>query len=162
MSDKWKALMAAPTTHRLSGPQDAALMIVRGSGSSPKAEAMLDRMLENVLGVQRNAVCIVDLHRDTRSPADIGAGFRKALSQLKPSLLLVMGRFAVQALYGDDQALDSLRGRWMDIGYEDGKAALRVTHHPEAILLLAARGQTAPKRETFDDLKALSERLTSA
>ena len=136
-------------------------MIVRGSGSSLEAESMLDRMLENVLGVERTKVCLVDLHRDARSPAAIGDGFRRALPELRPALVIVMGRFAVQALYGADAELSSLRGQWLDLQFEGGPAAIRVTHHPEALLLLAARGETDPKREAFIDLKAVSERLTS-
>ena len=156
------ALMEAPTTHRVSGPSGAPLMIIRGSGSSEAAEAMLDRMLVNVLGLQRAEVCIVELNRDTRSASEIGAGLRSALPGLKPALVLVMGRFAVQALYGAEADLDQMRQKWEELQYEGGTASLRVTHHPEAILLLGARGQSAPKKEAFLDLKAVNERLISA
>ena len=44
LSDKWKALMDGPTTHRVQGPTGAALLIVRGLGSSAEAEAMLRRL----------------------------------------------------------------------------------------------------------------------
>jgi hypothetical protein len=37
---------------------------------------------------------------------------------------------------------------------------MRVTHHPEAIIAMAARGQTDAKHEAFDDLKAIRERLS--
>ena len=122
---------------------------------------MLDRMLENVLGMDRSRVCVVDLHRDTRSPAAIGDGFRRALTDLNPSLVIAMGRFAVQALFGEEVSLDAMRGKWIELPFDGGGAELRVTHHPEAILLLSARGQTAPKREAFVDLKAVGDKLTS-
>ena len=162
LSDKWKVLMESPTTHQVTGPSDARLTIVRGSGSSADAESMLERMLENVVGVKRADVRVIDLIRDTRAPNEIGQGFRAALSELKPELMLVMGTYAVRALYGEEHAVTDVRGAWTDLAYEGGTVALRVTHHPEAILALAARGQSAPKREAFEDLKALGQRLTSA
>ena len=115
----------------------------------------------NVLGLQRSDVCIVDLNRDTRSATEIGKGLRRALPGLNPSLVLVMGRFAVEALFGPDVSVEQLRQQWQVLEYEGGRVDLRVTHHPEAILLLGARGQSAPKMEAFHDLKAVSERLTS-
>lgn len=162
LSDKWKVLMESPTTHQVVGPTDAQLTIVRGSGSSDAAESMLDRMLENVLGLTRSDVRLIDLVRDTRSPSEIGQGLRSALKELKPGVVLVMGTFAVRALYGSEQVVADARGGWTELDYEGGTATLRVTHHPEAILALAARGQSAPKREAFDDLKAVADRLTSA
>jgi uracil-DNA glycosylase family 4 len=160
VTEKWKVLMEGPTTHQVEGPTDARLMIVRGSGSSPEAESMLSRMLENVVGLSRNQVCVVDLIRDTRTPADIGQGFRSSLADLKPTLMLVMGTFAVRALYGDEHAVADVRGAWTELSYPGGVVTMRVTHHPEAILVLAARGQASPKREAFEDLKALGQRLT--
>jgi len=160
LTEKWKVLMDGPTTHQVTGSIGARLTLVRGSGSSPQAESMLNRMLENVVGLSRDEVCIVDLIRDTRAPSEIGQGFREAVAELKPSLMLVMGTFAVRALFGDEKAVSDLRGAWTQFPCAGGTVALRVTHHPEAILALAARGQSAPKREAFADLKELGQRLT--
>jgi uracil-DNA glycosylase family 4 len=121
---------------------------------------MLNRMLENVVGLSRAEVCVVDLMRDTRPPSEIGQGFRSALVELKPTLMLVMGTFAVRALFGDEHAVSDARGAWTDLPYGSGSVAIRVTHHPEAILALAARGQAEPKREAFADLKEVGQRLT--
>ncbi len=160
LTDKWKVLMEGPTTHQVTGPSEARLVIVRGSGSSSDAESMLDRMLENVVGIGRSDVRIVDLARDTRSPAEIGHGFRANLAELKPEWILVMGTFAVRALYGEEYKVADVRGAWTELAYDGGTASLRATHHPEAILALAARGQAMPKREAFEDLKALGQQLT--
>ena len=159
-SAKWAALMTGPTTHSSQGPPDAALLVIRGSGSSPEAEEMLDRMLENVLGTDRSAIVIIDLIRDTRGPAQIGAGVLAALSAHQPKAILVMGTFAARAMFSDDDSVASIRGDWRPIVWPGGQADARVTHHPEAILALAARGEHAPKRETFADLKAVGERLS--
>ena len=161
LSDKWKALMDGPTTHRVQGPAGAALLIVRGSGSSMEAEAMLDRMLENVLGIARANVCIVDLIRDARPPSTIGVGFLDALPSLQPKMVLLMGQFAVQAICGESQKVQDQRGRWQMLDCGGVELPMRVSHHTEAILLLAARGQRGAKREAFADLQAVHGRLTS-
>ena len=107
--------------------------------------------------VPNEPVCVVDC---TRAVGTIGEGFRRALPELNPGLIIVMGQFAVQALFGEEATLDGLRGKWLHLEHEGASTALRVTHHPEAILLLAARGQTETKREAFVDLKAVGQRIT--
>jgi uracil-DNA glycosylase len=121
---------------------------------------MLDRMLENVLGTDRGAIVLIDLIRDTREPAQIGAGVLAALSAHQPKVILVMGTFAARAMFSDEDSVVSTRGDWRPLVWPGGQADARVTHHPEAILALAARGEHAPKRETFGDLKAVGERLS--
>jgi len=156
-SARWQALMDAPTTHTVAGPRDARLLIIRGAGSSSDAEVMLDRMLTNVLKLGRQQVAVVDLVRDSRSPADIGAGLRADLSTFSPQVALVMGTFAAKALLGEEASVPAQRGRWQSI---EGIGELRVTHHPDGLIALAARGNGEAKRETFEDLKALAERLS--
>jgi hypothetical protein len=135
-------------------------MVVRGAGSSPEAEAMLERMLTNVLGLDRTAIATVDLVRDGRSPQEIGVGFRSILAEYRPQQVLVLGGFAVSAVFGESASLAEARGDWHALKWEGGEAPMRVTHHPEAILALAARGQNDPKREAFVDLKAVRDRLS--
>ena len=161
-SAKWTALMDAPATHTTSGPVDAPLLVIRGSGSSDTAEQMLDRMLENVVGTSRAGVAIVDLIRDGRSPQDIGAGVKLALDGFSPQVVLLMGTFAAQALFSGEDTVSSSRGEWRTLSWGGGQADTRVTHHPEAILALAARGEHTPKRETFEDLQAIAARLSRA
>ena len=160
LSAKWAKLIEAPTTHLVSGPVGSPLMVVRGAGSSPEAEAMLERMLTNVLGLQRTAIAMVDLVRDGRSPQEIGEGFRSILAEYRPQQVLVMGSFAVTAIFGESASLGEARGDWHSLKWAGGEAPMRVTHHTEAILSLEARGQSNPKREAFVDLKAVSARLS--
>ena len=68
----------------------------QGGGSSPDAEEMLSRMLENVLHIQRQEVAIYDLARDGREPSVIGLGVVDALSGSAPEVVIVMGAFAAR------------------------------------------------------------------
>ena len=157
ISAKWAALLDAPTTHTSSGPKDASLVIIRGAGSSSDAEAMLDRMLSNVLRVARGEVAIIDLVRDSRQPSDIGAGLRNNFGGYSPTVTLVMGTFAARALLGSEFSVQANRGEWVS---DPLFGAVRVTHHPDGVLALVARGNGAVKREAFDDLKAVAQRLS--
>ena len=160
LSSKWTQVMATPSTHSVQGPLDARLMIVRGAGSSSDAEVMLDRMMENVLGMSRDAVLIVDLARDDRSVEDIGRGALNALRGYSPDTIVAMGLHALRALMGPDANVSDARGMWHQIQWVGGEASMRVTHHPDALLAMQQRGQTGAKRETFEDLKAVKERLS--
>ena len=159
-SSKWSALMDGPPTHTVTGPADAKLIILRGTGSSPDAEEMLSRMLENVLRVTREEVGIYDLARDGRDPSVIGLGVVDALSGGAPQAVVVMGTFAARAMLGDDATVAAARGRWATLKWTGGSAQARVTHHPEAIIALAARGEAGAKREAFEDLKAVASVLS--
>jgi len=159
LSSKWTRVMATPSTHSAQGPSDARLMIVRGAGSSSDAEVMLDRMMENVLGMRRDAVLIVDLARDDRSVEDIGRGLLNALRGYSPDTIVAMGLHALRALMGSESTMPDAQGTWHQIEWIGGEASVRVTHHPDALLAMQQRGQTGAKRETFEDLKAVKERL---
>jgi hypothetical protein len=160
LSAKWAKLIENPTTHLVSGPVGSTLMVVRAAGSSPEAEAMLERMLTNVLGLQRSEIAMVDLVRDARSPQQIGEGFRGILGEYRPQQVLVMGGFALSAIFGESTSMPEARGEWHALKWDGGEAPMRVTHHPEAILALGARGQSDPKREAFVDLKAVGARIS--
>lgn len=159
LSSKWTRVMAAPSTHTVQGPSDARFMIVRGAGSSAEAEAMLDRMLENVLGIRRDSILIVDLARDDRSAEEIGRGVMNALRGYSPETIVAMGLHAARALVDPDSTIAAARGVWHSLQRGGGEASMRVTHHPDALLAMQQRGQTGAKRETFEDLKAVKERL---
>lgn len=117
-------------------------------------------MLENVLRVTREEVGIYDLARDGRDPSVIGLGVVDALSGGAPQAVVVMGTFAARAMLGDDATVAAARGRWATLKWTGGSAQARVTHHPEAIIALAARGEAGAKREAFEDLKAVASVLS--
>ena len=77
-----------------------------------------------------------------------------------PEAVIVMGTFAARAMLGEDATVPGARGRWATLKWEGGSAKARVTHHPEGILALAARGESGAKREAFEDLKAVAQLLS--
>lgn len=161
LSSSWDSYMTGGgTAYKMVGPLQAPLMIVRGGGSSAEAESMLDKMIENVLKVERAGVAVVDLVRDSRSAQVVGDELRRDLANLRPGLILIMGTFSAQALLGGEGSIGDVRGEWLDVEWSGGRASARVTHHPEALLALAARGQHGAKRETFTDLQEVAERIS--
>ncbi len=160
LSASWDAYMTGGAAYKIVGPLHAPLMIVRGAGSSENAETMLERMIENVIKLDRTQVAIVDLVRDSRSPEMIGEELRRDLVKLRPGLILVMGTFSAQALLGEQASMQIGRGEWQQFEWSGGAAAARLTHHPEALLAMAARGQHGAKRETFEDLQEVAKRLS--
>jgi len=82
------------------------------------------------------------------------------LAEYRPQRVLVMGSFALAAVFGESATMVEARGTWHVLKWDGGEAPMRVTHHTEAILALAARGQSDPKQEAFVDLKAVGVRLS--
>jgi hypothetical protein len=160
LSSKWAKVMEGPSTHTVTGPKRAKLMVVRGAGSSSDAESMLERMMTNVVGLGRGEVTMVDVVRADHSRDELVKGLRGLLQEYTPALVLVMGVHAVRSLVSESGSVDSARGDWLTAMWPGGECPMRVTHHPEAIIAMAARGQTDAKREAFDDLKAIRERLS--
>lgn len=123
------------------------------------AGQMLDRMLENVIGLPRSGVYILNVVKcrppKNRNPApdEIEAcrPFLEAqLRALAPKVLLVLGSVAVKALLRTDAGITRLRGQWQTV---DGVPAMP-TFHPAYLLR-----QPDDKRLTFADLKALRARM---
>ena len=161
LSSSWDSYMSGGgTAYKMVGPLRARLMIVRGGGSSAEAESMLDKMIENVLKIERAEVAVVDLVRDSRSAQVVGDELRRDLTNLRPALILIMGTFSSQALLGGEGSVADGRGEWVDVEWNGGGAPARVTHHPEALLAMAARGQHGAKRDTFTDLQEVAARIS--
>jgi len=93
--------MQRPSTHTSEGPSDARLVVIRGAGSSIEAETMLNKMLANVLGVERADAWVVDIARDGRELSAIGHGVRSALMGRSPSVVVVLGVHATKAMLGE-------------------------------------------------------------
>ena len=126
------------------------------------AGQMLDKMIENVLGLSRqqhvyilNMVkCRPPRNRDPE-PAEIEACrpfLEGQLQAIRPKVMLVLGRVALQALFLTNDRITRARGRWRT--YHD--IPVMPTFHPAYLLR-----NPADKRKTFDDLKALKERYDS-
>ncbi len=123
------------------------------------AGQMLDRMLVNVLKLQREQVYIMNVLKcrppDNRDPEpdEVTACrpfFDAQLNVIRPRLILSLGRYASQSLLGTTQGIKALRGRWG----EYRSIPVMPTFHPAYLLR-----QPQDKRLTFQDLLTLKERL---
>ncbi len=122
------------------------------------AGQMLDRMLENVLGLAREQVYILNVVKcrppgnRTPLPEEIAAcaPFLEAQIQaIQPKIILSLGRPATQTLLKTGRGIKAMRGQWQRLG----DLPVMPTFHP-AYLLRQARD----KRLTFEDLKAVRQR----
>lgn len=123
------------------------------------AGQMLDRMLENVIGLRRDQVYIMNVLAcrppDDREPAlpqvEACRGFFDAqLNIVRPRVILALGLVAARSLLGSDQDIETLRGKW---GSYRGIAVMP-TFHPAYLLRFPDL-----KRLTLQDLLALKVRL---
>lgn len=126
------------------------------------AGEMLDRMLQNVLGLTRADVYILNVikcrppeNRDP-TPEEIGhcrPFMERQLQAIAPGVMLTVGRIAAQTLLGTTRGIGGLRGHWH---LYQGRIPLMPTFHPA--YLLRSPGE---KRKTFEDLLLVKEKLAS-
>jgi len=123
------------------------------------AGQMLDKMIENVLGLSRqrhvyilNMVkCRPPRNRDPE-PAEVESCrpfLEGQLAAIRPKVMLTLGRVAFQALFRSDTSITRARGQWRD--YQG--VPTMPTFHPAYLLR-----NPAHKRKTFEDLKAVRQR----
>ena len=77
----------------------------------------------------------------------------KQISAIQPQIICALGTFAAQTLLKTDTKISALRGRFYDL------AGMKVlpTYHPAYLLRNPER-----KREVWEDMKKISERLNNA
>ena len=122
------------------------------------AGQMLDKMLENVIGLSRSEVYILNVVKcrppKNRNPLpDEVAACRPFLDgqidAIRPKVVLVLGSVAYRTLMRTERGITSARGRWTTLG----DVPVMPTFHPAYLL----RNPT-DKRLTFEDLKAVRRR----
>ncbi|MEQ1506056.1 MAG: uracil-DNA glycosylase [Myxococcota bacterium] len=122
------------------------------------AGQMLDKMLENVIGLRRDQVYILNAVKcrppKNRNPEpdelDACRPFLDAqLAAIAPKLILVLGSVAYRALFRTDSGISRGRGRWHD---HEGIPVMP-TFHPAYLLR-----KPEDKKYTFEDLKAVKQR----
>ncbi|MCO4743470.1 MAG: uracil-DNA glycosylase [Proteobacteria bacterium] len=130
----------------------------RGEPFVGPAGEMLDKMLANVLGLDREEVHILNVVKckppENRNPLpdEVGACLpflHRQIAAIQPKVILVVGTVALKALLDPSGGITRHRGQW---GTLDGVPVMS-TFHP-AYLLRNPEG----KRHTFADLKALGKR----
>lgn len=126
------------------------------------AGEMLDKMLVNVLGLQRSQAYILNVVKcrppKNRNPlpAEVDACrpyLERQLDAIQPKLVLLLGSVALRAVFGAEiGGIKRNRGRWLEYR---GTPVLP-TFHPAYLLR-----QPEDKRLTFADLKELKARYDS-
>ncbi len=156
-----------------SGAARARLLII---GEAPGAEedrlgepfvgaagAMLDGMLEKVLGLRRDEVYICNVVKcrppGNRNPqVDEIAACKPFLdAQIRavaPDRILILGSVACRALLDPGRGIKAMRGQWQELSVPGGSIRVMPTFHPAYLLR-----QPADKRLTFQDLLALKADL---
>ncbi len=116
------------------------------------AGKMLDRMLENVLGLSREEVHILNVmkcrppnNRDPKPPEiDACLGYlERQIDALNPTLIIALGAVAAKTLVGTTEGITRLRGNLFTFRGH----ALLPTYHPAFLLRSPER-----KKETLQDL----------
>lgn len=134
----------------------------RGEPFVGPAGQMLDKMLENVLGLKRSQVYILNVVKcrppgnRNPSPEEIAACrpfLEGQLAALQPRVMLVLGSVAFKALMDATRGITGARGRWHIYRSPGLEVPVMPTFHPA--YLLRTPGD---KRKTFEDLKALRVR----
>ena len=123
------------------------------------AGQLLNRILENAMGLERDAVYIANVNKcrppgnRNPEPDEIGACLPYLQAQIRairPRVLVTLGRVAAHNLLGTDLSMTRLRGR--DLEY-DGIPVV-ATWHPAYLLR-----NPAAKRETWEDVKRVNRIL---
>lgn len=150
------------------GDADADLVIIgegpgynedqQGEPFVGEAGQMLNRMLLNVLSLRREDVHILNVvkcrppnNRDPQ-PDEVAACLpflERQIAAIRPKVILVLGRIAMNSLWGSEDSIKRRRGSWTDYR---GIPAM-ITFHPAYLLR-----QPDDKRLVFEDLKALLQR----
>ena len=155
------------------GNENADLMIVgEGPGANEdrqgepfvgNAGQMLDKMLVNVIGLQRSQVYIANVVKcrppDNRNPepeevARCRPYLMAQMRVIQPKVVLVLGSVASRALFQTSTGITRLRGEWRELSYAGGSARAMATFHPAYLLR-----NPAEKRKTFEDLKKVQAAL---
>ena len=123
------------------------------------AGQLLEKILENAMGLRRDQVYIANINKcrppDNRPPeADEVAAclpyLRRQVEIVQPAVIVCLGRTAAQNLLGTTASTTALRGK--DLTYLD--IPVVVTWHPAYLLR-----EPTHKRETWDDIKRVNRLL---
>ena len=127
------------------------------------AGTMLDRMLSNVLGLERAEVYITNVVKcrppDNRNPqgeeiARCAPFLQAQLRAVRPKVVLVLGSVASRTLFQTTSGVKRLRGQWQTLEWPGGRARALATFHPAYLLR-----QPQDKRLTFQDLQEVKRAL---
>ena len=157
---------ATPARLMVVGDSLCAHKGVENNSVLMRSVQMLDRMLENVLGMRRDEVFLsnvvpcraANMPFPNREELHLLRPFvRQQIALVRPHLLLLMGSAALQAVVGLDEQLESNRGQWRTVSISDLTVRTMTTLHPAYLLQ-----KPENKRLVFGDLKELRKVLDGA
>ncbi len=129
-----------------------------------KAGQLLDKIFESVgLSRQKNVyICNTIKCRppDNRDPLpEEKAACRKFLDAqleiLKPQLILLCGRVAVNSMMETTSGITKIRGQWFDGKFEWGEAKMMPIFHPSYLLRNQSREKGSPKWLMWQDIQEI-------
>lgn len=145
-----------------------AKIVIIGNPPTPEEEAagrlfigpageMLDKMLENVLGLRRDQVWLTPALPCAGEPLPAMSAFQTCrpwlqhqIELVRPACVLTMGLVPTRALLGDGVDWISARGIWQQwMGF-----SVMPTFHPSDLLVTPAE-----KKKALQDLQAVKKRL---
>lgn len=123
------------------------------------AGQLLDRILQNAMGLQRGDVYIANINKcrppgnREPEPDEVAACLpylRRQVEILRPEVIVCLGRTAAQNLLGSKESTRAMRGRTLDYA----GIPVVVTWHPAYLLR-----DPSHKRETWEDIKRVNRLL---
>ena len=130
-----------------------------------KACQLLDRMLASIALFRDKNCFIANIVKcrppGNRDPAPDEIEFcfphlERQILQLRPNLILCVGRVASRSLLKTGQGINALRGSFVELKIGDAVIPVLPTFHPSALLR-----DESNKRPAWEDLKLLRSRLAS-
>ncbi len=159
------------------GPPDADLMFIgegpgaeedrRGEPFVGRAGKLLDRVLDEALGLSREAVYIANIvkcrppgNRDPRADevATCLPFLERQIAAVKPKALCLLGRVAVQALFPDVRGIGAVRGTVKRFA----GTPVVPTYHPAYLLRLSGDGLERQMGRVTEDLRLAYGFVTDA
>ena len=126
-----------------------------------RAGALLDKMLA-AIGLDRKKVYISNIINyrppDNRRPTDEEIKrylpfITKHIEIINPSILVLLGSTAMNALIGNDIVISKMRGKWIEKKFGNCKTSVIITFHPAFLIR-----QPAQKKMAWVDLKMIRDK----
>ena len=126
-----------------------------------RAGALLDKMLA-AIGLDRKKVYISNIINyrppDNRRPTDEEIKrylpfITKHIEIINPSILVLLGSTAMNALIGNDVVISKMRGKWIEKKFGNCKTSVIITFHPAFLMR-----QPAQKKMAWIDLKMIRDK----
>ena len=151
-------------------PKAKIMLIGEGPGTNEDQEGIpfvgrAGRLLDKMLGaidLDRKSVYITNVVNyrppENRRPTDEEINkylpyLKKHIEIINPSILVLLGSTALNALIGSKDVISKVRGRWIEKQIGECKTSIRVTFHPAFLMR-----QPVQKKIAWIDLKMIREK----